>query len=378
MKVYLDYNATTPLDPQVKKVMTEYLDYYGNPSGAYESGRKSRQAINESREIIAQYINGKSSSLYFTSCGTEANNMVIKGLFNNEFYTEKESHIITSSIEHPSILEPADSLTKKGHRWSKIQVSDKGMIDLEHFKSLINDKTKLVSIMLANNEIGTIQPIKAAFNFAKQKGILCHCDASQAVGKIPVDVEDLGADFITFSAHKIYGPKGIGALYTRKIRKLDPLIEGGQQEKGFRAGTENLMGIVGFAEAIKQISNLDTIKIKSLRDKLEQTILKTIPDTVLNGDPENRLFNTTNISFTHYEGKAMLLNLDLSGIAVSTGSACKSESVDASHVLLALGKSKEMAQSSVRFSLGKDTSEEEIDYVLQVLPGVINRLDHLR
>lgn len=379
MKVFLDNNATTPLDPKVKEKMIDFLDFYGNPSGSYEIGRISRQLINESRESVAKLINGNPGNLYFTGSGSESNNMVIKGLFNNQYFADNESHIITSSIEHPSVLEPAQSLINKGFYYDKIHVNAKGIIDIDHFKSLIHNKSKLVSIMLANNEIGTIQPVKEAFSIAKEYGIACHCDISQAVGKIPIDIEEIGADFYTFSAHKLYGPKGVGALYTRKIRKIKPLIEGGQQEKGFRAGTENVLAILGFGIAAQCLNeNNDVDKIKFLRDKLEKGIISTIPDTKVNGDPVNRIANTSNISFTHYEGKAILLNLDLSGISVSTGSACKSQSVDASHVLLSLGRSIEEAHSSVRFTLGKFTTEEEIDYVLQVLPGVINRLKKLR
>jgi len=375
-KVYLDNNATTPIHPEVKDVMTNFLsEKFGNPSSIHWAGREAKKALEDAREKVAEIINAEPSEIVFTGSGTEANNMAIKGIaFQN---LEKKGHIITSSVEHPSVLNTCKYLEKKGFEVTYLPVDSYGMIDPEDLKKSIKKNTILVSIMMANNEIGNIYPVKELASIAKENNIPFHCDAVQSLGKIEVDVKKLGVDLLSISAHKIYAPKGVGALYIRKGLKIEPLITGGHQEKNRRGGTENMIGIVGFGKACeiaKKEMNEVAERVRRLRDKLEKGIMEKIPDVKLNGHPEKRVPTTLNVSFLYVEGESILLNLDMEGIAASSGSACTSGTLDPSHVLTAMGISHEVAHGSIRFSLGRDTTEEDIDYVLEVLPPIIEKL----
>lgn len=375
-KVYLDNNATTPIHPEVRETIMEFLnEKFGNPSSIHWAGREAKKALEDARERVAELINADPSEIVFTGSGTEANNMAIKGIaFQN---LEKKGHIITSSVEHPSVLNTCKYLEKKGFEVTYLPVDSYGMIDPEDLKKSIKKNTILVSIMMANNEIGNIYPVEELASIAKENNIPFHCDAVQALGKIEVDVKKLGVDLLSISAHKIYAPKGVGALYIRKGLKIEPLITGGHQEKNRRAGTENMIGIVGFGKACeiaKRDLNEVAERVRKLRDKLEKGIMEKIPDVKLNGHPEKRVPTTLNVSFLYVEGESILLNLDMEGIAASSGSACTSGTLDPSHVLTAMGIPHEVAHGSVRFSLGRDTTEEDIDYVLEVLPPIIEKL----
>jgi cysteine desulfurase len=366
--VYLDYNATTPLHPEVKKAMRSALDMYGNPSSLYGLGRKMQNLVEEARSEVAAFIGAKESEIIFTGSGTEANNTVLS-LVKNE--------LITSVIEHPAILGPAEYLAKQGSNIIYLNVDSYGKVDIDQLRKNISAKTDLVSIIMANNEIGTIQDIKAISEIVHKYGVLLHTDAIQAVGKIPLNVEDLGVDFLTISGHKIYGPKGIGALYIRKNTPFHPFILGGHQEKNRRAGTENTLGIIGLGKAIAMRAREmleEHERLLGLKNLLKHGIAKNIPDIHFNGHPVDSLTNTLNVSFAAAEGESILLYLDLEGIAVSTGSACASGSLDPSHVLLATGASAEYAHGSIRISLGRETDEKDISYTLEVLPKVIKKV----
>ncbi len=380
MKVYLDHNATTPVHPKVKEAMIQAIDIYGNPSSSYTLGRQSHYLIEESRSKTAQFLGIESKQLIFTASGSEANNMVLKGLLPNSSIINEKNHLIISSIEHPSVMTCAESLRARGIDLTFLSVDSYGRVDLEELKTAIQPNTRLVSIMLANNEIGTIQPVKEAVKIAHERNIPFHTDAIQAIGKIPVDIKDLGVDYLTLSGHKFYGPKGVGVLYARKPKKLHPIIEGGPHELGLRAGTENTLAIIGLGVAIdclKQEMDESNQRLIRLRKRLEEGILKTIPNTSLNGHHDQRLPGTVNISFNDVEGKAILLNLDMEGISVSTGSACSSHLSEPSYVIQALGYSYERAYSSVRFSLGWGNTDEQMDYVLNKLPQVVTDLRRL-
>lgn len=383
--IYLDYAATTPLSPEVFKAMLPYLkEDFGNPSSVHILGQRAQIAIDKAREKIAKFLNCQAEEIIFTGSATEANNLAIKGLLENLRLKIKNCHIITSQIEHHAVLEPCKELEKNGVKVTYLPVNKEGLVSVSDVKKAIRPNTVLISIMYANNEIGTIQPIaeigrrlKSKIQNQKSK-IYFHTDAVQAVNYLNCDVQKLGVDLLTISGHKIYGPKGIGALFIRKGTPVQPLIFGGGQESGFRSGTENVAGIVGLGEAINQIQNLKSksqnSKIKRLRDKLIEGILKTIPGSQLNGSRKNRLPNNLNISFEGVEGEAMVIALDEEGICASTGSACSSRSLEPSHVLLALGLSPEQAHSSLRLTLGRYTTKEEIDKVLKVLPKIVARL----
>ncbi|MDH4128821.1 MAG: cysteine desulfurase [Spirochaetota bacterium] len=380
MNVYLDNNATTPLDPRVKKVMIDAFDLYGNPSSIHEMGRRCKFAIDDCRKEIASFLGAEPSEIIFTSGATEANNMVLKGVLLNNNLTFEGNHIITTKIEHSSILNVCKSLELKGVSVSYLSVDKHGIINIDELEGSICSNTKLISIIYANNEIGTIQPLENISEIAKKHGIPLHTDAVQAIGKIPVNVNALGIDFMSISGHKFYAPKGIGVLYNRKKHKLNPLIEGGSHEKGRRAGTENVLGIIGLAEAfrcLKKDMNDDFYRIKKLRDKLEKGILENIPNVKLNGHPEKRLPGTSNLSFITVEGSAILLKLDMQGIYVSTGSACQSELTEPSHVITALGEGIETARSSVRFSVGRLNTDIEIDYSIKNIIKVVKELRFL-
>ena len=375
-KVYLDHNATSPLDPEVLEAMRPYYgDKYGNASSIHSFGREARAAVDEAREKVAGLIGSWEEGIVFTSGGSEADNFALKGVAYALGHRGK--HIITSAIEHQAVLNTCQYLEKEGFRITYLPVDKYGLVDPDDLKSALAEDTILVSIMLANNETGTIQPIEELAGITRKRGIYFHTDAVQALGKIPVHVEKLGVSLLSLSGHKFYGPKGVGALYIGKGVKMDPLIHGGHHERQRRAGTENVPGIVGLGKAAELASRGREDWEKHLvhrRDKLEKGIQERIKDIHLNGHPQKRLPNTLNISFEFIEGESLIINLDLKGVAVSTGSACTSGSLEPSHVLLAMGLAPEIAQGSVRFSLGKETSEEDIDYVLRNLPEIVNRL----
>uniref|UniRef100_A0A7C3RLA9 Cysteine desulfurase IscS n=1 Tax=Dictyoglomus thermophilum TaxID=14 RepID=A0A7C3RLA9_DICTH len=375
-EVYLDYAATTPIRPEVFQAMKPYLTKeFGNPSSIHHFGRQARIAIEEAREKIAKALGAKNEEIIFTSGGTESNNMALKGVAYA--LSHKGKHVITSSIEHHAILEPCHFLEKLGFEITYLPVDKEGFIDPDSLKKAIRKDTILISIMHANNEIGTIEPIEELTKIAKEYEIYFHTDAVQTVGHIPVNVDKLGVDLLSISAHKFYGPKGIGALYIRKGTKIHPFIHGGEQEQRKRAGTENVAGIVGMGKAI-EISILELDKERerliNLRDYFIKEIEKRIEDVYLNGPREKRLPNNINFSFAYIEGESILLNLDLEGIAVSTGSACSSASLEPSHVLSAIGLPIELAHSAVRFTLGYYTTKEDLDYTLEVLEKTVKRL----
>ena len=374
--IYMDYNATTPMDERVFEAMKPYfVQIYGNASSLHQPGLKARSAIEKAREQVADLLGATPKEIYFTSGGTESDNMAIKGVaFANQ---EKGKHIITSSVEHNAVFKTCKYMEKLGFEVTYLPVDEYGMVDPDDLKKAIRDDTIIVSIMLANNEVGTIQPIKELAAITHERGVLFHTDAVQAIGKMPVDVNELGVDLLSISAHKFYGPKGTGALYARKGVRFDSLIHGGGHERQKRAGTENVAGIVGMgkaAELAKSELDKEVTHVKALRDKLEKGLFDRIDDIILSGHPEKRLINTLGICVKHVEGESMLLNLDMEGICVSTGSACSSGSLEPSHVLLAMGMPPEVAHGSLRFSLGKGNTEEEVDHVLDVFPEIVKKL----
>ncbi|UCE97752.1 MAG: cysteine desulfurase NifS [Dehalococcoidia bacterium] len=375
-RIYLDYAATTPTDPEVAKAMLPYLTKsYGNPSSLHSFGLEAKEAIEEARGSIADSIGARSSEVIFTSGGTEADNLAIKGItFQNK---SRGDHIITSSIEHPAAIETCKFLEKRGNRITYLRVDSNGLVDPDEIKKAITNKTILVSIMHANNEVGTIEPIADIAKITKEADIPFHTDAVQTFGHIPVNVKSLGVDLLSVSAHKLYGPKGIGALYVRKGLELTPLFHGGGQENKNRSGTENTASIVGFAKAVDltiQEIPTETIRLTSLRDLFIKGILEKIDDTRLNGHPQLRLPNNINVSIDYIEGESVMLNLDLEGICVSTGSACSSSEHGPSHVLLAMGLPREQAYGSLRITLGRWTNETHIEYILDSLIKIVTKL----
>ncbi len=375
-RIYLDYAATTPTDPEVVKAMLPYFtEDFANPSSIYFCGQEAKGAVEEARVKVADLIGARDEEIVFTSGGTEADNFALKGVaFANE---SKGNHIITSSIEHHAVVETCRFLEERGFKVTCLPVDGYGLVDPGDVKRAITDKTILISVMHANNEVGTIEPIAEIGKSAREAGIYFHTDAVQTVGHIPVDVNELGVDLLSISAHKLYGPKGVGALYIRKSTKLLSFMHGGEQERRRRASTENVPGIVGFgraAELAQHEMSQEAEQLTHLRDKLINGILERMDHTHLKGHPSRRLPNNVNISVEFVEGESMCLNLDLEGICASTGSACSSSSLEPSHVLLAMGISNEQAHSSLRFTLGKWTTEEEIDRVLEVLPRIVSKL----
>lgn len=373
--VYLDNNATTPLDPNVSERMSQFLKtHFGNPSSIYPIGRQVKEIITEARESIAHLLGAKRSEIVFTGSGTEADNFAVRGVM--DALPEKDE-FITSAIEHPAIIETGNHLQSKGKKVIFVPVDPKGLIDIDFLRDAITPKTAIISIMHANNEIGTIQPIEEVVRLAKDRGVLVHTDAVQTFGKVDTQVNKLGVDLLSISAHKVYGPKGIGALYIRKGTPIKPLIFGGHQERLMRAGTENTAGIVGFAEAVRVLlerGEKDKKVIAKLADKLKRGIEEKIPNVKFNGHETKRIKGTLNFSFFGLEAEAILLSLGTKDIYVSTGSACSEESEEASHVLSAIGLRPEVARSSVRMSLGRFNTEEDIDIVLAELPEIIERL----
>lgn len=373
MKVYMDYGATTPTDKEVVKAMMPYLTKdFGNASSLHQFGQKAKEALENSREITAKKLNAEPKEIVFTGSGSESDNLAIKGIaYANK---DKGNHIITSKIEHPAVLETCEALEKEGFDITYLNVDNEGFINLEELKNAITDNTILVSIMHANNEMGVIEPIEEIGNICKEKNIYFHTDAVQSFTKVPIDVKKINVDLISLSGHKIHGPKGIGALFIKDRTKIQKIIYGGHQENDKRAGTENIPGIVGFAKAV-ELANEDHIRyMMGLRDKLISGLEK-ISDIQLNGPRGNkRLCNNVNFSFHFIEGESALLRMDMKGIAISTGSACSSQSLTPSHVLTAIGLKPEIAHGSLRLTLGRENTEQEIDYVLKVLPKIIEEL----
>lgn len=375
-KVYLDNAATTALSPKVLKKMMPYLtDIYGNASSPHSFGQNARIGVEHAREQVARAINADPSEIVFTGCGTESDNTVLFGVA--ERYAKKGDHIITTNVEHHAILHSCAALEKKGIKVTYLPVDKDGLVTPEQVRDAITDKTILVSVMFANNEVGTIMPIPEIAAVCHEKGVLFHTDAVQAAGHIPIDVKAMGIDMLSISGHKFHGPKGVGVLYERKGIRLPSYIIGGEQEKGRRAGTENVAGIVGLGEALElAVTNMSetSARMTRMRDRLIEGIEATIPEVKLNGHRTKRLPNNVNFSIKYIEGESILLMLDMAGIAASSGSACTSGSLDPSHVLLALGLTHEVAHGSVRMTLGDDTTDEDIDYVLETLPKVAHRL----
>jgi cysteine desulfurase len=374
--IYLDHAATTATDPKVLETMLPYFhEHYGNPSSIYSMSRVSKNVIENAREILANAIGAAPREIVFTSGGSESDNFAIKGVALAK--QQKGNHIITSSIEHHAVLYTCKFLEKNGFTVTYLPVDQDGIVKLDELEKAITPQTILITVMHANNEIGTIQPIRQIGEIARKHGITFHTDAVQTFGHIPVNVDDLNVDLLSISGHKFYGPKGVGALYIRRGTKITPLIHGGDQEHRRRASTENVPGIIGMGKAVEiALATMDSEAKRqiALRDEFIKTLLDTIPDTILNGHPVNRLPNNVNISFEGIEGESILLNLDMEGIAASTGSACSSSSLEPSHVLLSIGLTHEFAHGSVRFSLGRNTTKEELDYVAEILPGIIKKL----
>ena len=374
---YLDYAATTPTDPEVLAAMMPYFtEVFGNPSSVYSFAVKSRKAIDTARGQVAKALNAGSDEIFFTGSGTEADNWALKGTM--ERLRSKGDHLITTKIEHHAILHTAEYLEKvEGFRVTYLPVDPDGRVHMEDLEAAMTDKTVLVSVMFANNEVGTIQPIGEIGSLCRQRGVLFHTDAVQAAAQLDIDVKALNIDMLSLSAHKMYGPKGVGAFYLRKGLRLENFVHGGGQEKGRRASTENLAGIVGLGAAIERLKARlpeEKARLCALRDRLIDGVLSRIPDAKLNGARgDRRLPNNTNFSFIGIEGETLLLDLDSKGISASTGSACSSGSLEPSHVLLAMGLSHEMAHGSLRMTLGRGTTEEQIDYVLDVLPEIVAR-----
>ncbi|MGD9130337.1 MAG: cysteine desulfurase NifS [Candidatus Bathyarchaeota archaeon] len=375
MKVYMDYAATTPVDPRVLKAMKPYFsEKYGNSVSLHKQGREAKEAAEQSRKTIAAMMNAKPNELIFMSSATESTNMALKGIaFANR---KKGKHIVTSKIEHHCVLEPARWLEKQGFKITRLPVDKFGSVDTNQLEKAIRKDTILVSIMHANNEIGTIQDIETIGKICEEKGVYFHSDAAQSFGKIPVDVKKMNIDLLSISSHKMYGPKGVGGLYIRKGIKIEPLLHGGGHEFRKRSSTVNVAGIVGFAEAAriqKQEMASDAEKQIGLRDKLINELLK-IEDAQLTGHPTKRLPNNASFWFAYIEGESLLLQLDMNGVSASTGSACSSASLEASHVLLAIGLKPQEAHGSLRLSLGKYTTNEDVDYVLKVVSKAVERL----
>jgi cysteine desulfurase len=378
LPIYMDNHSTTPCDPRVVEAMLPYFtEKFGNSASRNHSfGWEAEEGVDTARKQIAKLINADSKEIVFTSGATESNNLSLKGVA--EMYREKGDHIITSSTEHRAVIDPAKSLEKKGVKVTYLSVDKTGTVNPDDVRNAITDKTILISIMLANNEIGTINPIKEIGKIAKEKGVLFHCDATQGVGKIPVNVQELGVDLMSFSAHKIYGPKGIGALYVRRRAprvRLAPMLDGGGHERGMRSGTLPVPLIVGFgkaAELCEQEMATESVRMMALRDRLKAGIMGAMEEVYLNGHPTERLPGNLNISFAYVEGEALLMGVK--EIALSSGSACTSATLEPSYVLRALGVGSDLAHSSIRFGIGRFTTEEEVDYTIDRMLKAVNHL----
>lgn len=376
MTIYMDNAATTkPRKEVIDKMLPFITENYGNPSSIYKIARENKNAVDEARDNIAKAINANTNEIYFTAGGSESDNWCLKGIADS--YSGKGKHIITTAIEHHAILHACEYLESKGFEVTYLPVDEYGIISMEDLKNAIREDTILISVMFANNEIGSIQPIAEIGKLAHEKGIVFHTDAVQALGHVPIDVEEMNIDLLSASGHKLYGPKGIGMLYIRKGIKIKPLIHGGAQERNRRAGTENVPGIVGFGEACRLANeelDKESKRLIALRDKLINGILTAIPHSRPNGHPTKRLPGNVNISFEFIEGESMLLLLDMKGVCASSGSACTSGSLDPSHVLLAIGLPHEKAHGSLRLTLGHFNTEEEVDFIIKELPPIVARL----
>lgn len=384
-KVYLDYNATTPIDPRVIDEMIPYLsEHFGNPSSIHSFGRKGKEALDNAREQVAQLLSATPKEITFTSGGSESANFAIKGIAHKSL-SENKNHLITTKVEHECVLESINALEKQGFEVTYLVVNSDGLLDLDQLRDSITDKTAIVSCMYANNETGIIFPIEKIAEIVKEKGAIFHTDAVQAAGKIDIDLNEIPADLLSISAHKFYGPKSVGVLFIRDSLSqhisLPPLIHGGGQERGKRSGTENVAGIVGLGAAseiaLSEMST-DAFRVKELRDQLYSSILEHVAQVKLNGSLDNMLWNTLNLSISGAEGESLAMNLDIEGIAVSTGSACSEGAVDPSHVLSAMGIDRQEAASSIRISLGRFTTTEDINYAISIFPKVIERIRQVK
>jgi len=376
-RIYMDHAATTPTHPEVLEAMKPYFsDIFGNPSSIHSFGREAKKAIDDARDNVAGSIGARSDEIIFTSGGTEADNFALEGIaYANE---KKGNHIISTPVEHHAVANCLGFLKKRGFEVTYIPVDSTGLADPEDIRKAMTDKTILVSVMHANNEVGTIEPIEEIGRICREKDVYFHTDAVQTFGHMPIDVKKLNVDLLSASAHKLYGPKGVGMLYVRKGTKIVPYLYGGEQEMGRRASTENVPGIVGLSKAVELVDGSDNgsteERIRQLRDKLINGILSSIDDSILNGHPIKRLSNNVNVSIKYIEGESMLLRLDMEGISASTGSACSSGSLEPSHVLLSIGLPPETAHSSLRLTLGRWTTEKEVKRVLEVLPKIVRKL----
>jgi cysteine desulfurase len=372
--IYMDHSATTPVRAEVVEAMLPYYrERFGNASSVHAAGRAARQAVEEAREKIASLLGASPEEIVFTSGGTESDNFAIRGVAAEA----GGGHLITSAVEHEAVLNTCDALEAAGFEVSVVPVDEYGRVDPEELRAALRPETALVSVMTANNEVGTVQPVKALAAVAAQAGVPFHTDAVQAVGKIPVDVEELGVDLLALSGHKFYGPKGVGVLYIRSGTKIEPVQTGGHHEQGRRAGTENVPGIVGMARALELACGEmeeEARRLRALRDHLQEGLMGSLTDVRLNGHPAERLHHILNMSFTNTEGESLLLSLDALGVAVSTGSACTSGTLEPSHVLTAMGIPPEVAHGSLRFSLGRSNTGEEVDFILEKLPPIVERL----
>ncbi len=377
-RIYLDNSATTPVRPEVLEAVYPFLtEHGGNPSSRHKEGRIAKTAFENAREQVAHAINCQTKEIIFTSCATEANNSVLKGYLSGLRGKVVKNHIITTAVEHPSVFATAKALEKDGYEVTFLPVDKFGRIDLELLKSSIKENTGLISVMMVNNETGNIYPVKEIGKIASEKGVLFHIDAVQAIGKVPVDVKEIGCDFLTLTAHKFYGLKGAGVLFVKWGKWTAPFITGGHQEKNRRAGTENVVGVVGLGKAIElAVSEQaeESERLRKLRDHFEKRVLEEIPYTRIVGDPDGRVSFISNISFRFIEGEAILLKLDYEGIAVSTGSACSSGNLEPSHVVTAMKIDPEESHSSIRFSLGRSTTLEDMEYTVEKLKNIIQQL----
>jgi cysteine desulfurase len=376
-KIYLDHSATTPVLPEAAQAMIKFLgDSYGNPSSLYETGQAAKRELEKARETVARLLGAADpKEIVFTAGGTEADNLAIKGTAQAK--ARKGNHIVTSTIEHPAVLEPLKYLQKQGFNVTYVPVDSQGIVDPADVAAAITDQTILVSVMMANNVIGTIQPIREIGRYTKERGVAFHTDAVQAVGNTPLNVEDLGVDMLAISGHKFHGPKGVGALYLRKGTRITPLVHGGGQERGKRSGTENVPGIIGMAAALEIVEaerEEKAARLSKLRDALVERVLALVEKSAYLGHPVKRLPGNACFSFKFIEGESVVLHLDMAGIAASSGSACASHSLEPSHVILAMGHSVVDAHGSLRITMGRTTTQEQVDKLIEVLPGIISRL----
>lgn len=380
LPVYLDHAATTPVAPEVLQAMLPFFDRaFGNPSAIYTIGQEAREAVEHAREQVAQLVNADADDVYFTSGGTESDNWAIKGVARA--WRDRKNHVITTPIEHHAVLEACSALREQGWEITFVPVDNTGMVDPDEVRHAITPRTGLITVMHANNEVGTIEPIAEISAIAREYGIPFHTDAVQTVGRMPVDMQLLGVDMLTISAHKLYGPKGVGALVVRRGTPLRPLLDGGGQERGRRGGTYNVPGIVGLgaaAERAMRCGEEEMKRVRSLRDRLIEGILERVPDAVLTGHPIHRLPNNAHLAFAGVEGESLVLSLDAAGIYCSAGAACSSGDMEPSHVLVAMGIDPHLVEGSVRFTLGKDNTPEQIDYTIEQVVRAVNKLRSLR